>query len=285
MLSLTSLNCGYILASSPYLDDILSNPCDYDRIEITAKKNCCDTTVYTEVITIPTTSGCLIDDWIALLPVSDTLKVHSIKFKNIITGTEFDITLGLDIDGTSDLQDVTTLIDTYFHDHFGSSTGAITSTQSVTSTEYTYTLLGIPETFAPISFDYSIDNIHADLNFNYITSTKNTLYNASGIVFTPTLINNTTFLNGIYQFTITAFKLSGSRVSESNCIFLDCTLKCDLSDRLSALSSEDQIEVLMLHHGLVQGSNCACDCNTLCTLYGRLYSIVYNTQIPNTCGC
>lgn len=113
-----------------------------------------------------------------------------------------------------------------------------------------------------------------------------------GLKIYPLFFGLTEFTEGIYKFSLKRFKEGGQTVMESNCLFLDIDMKCKVASFLDCLLKEQsQTEkpgtiIHLLHYGLVNGSNCGCDCDEMCRIYSELVKLTQHINLQSTdCGC
>ena len=94
----------------------------------------------------------------------------------------------------------------------------------------------------------------------------------------------TVFPDGVYKVVVTQIEDGGAPITtESNCFFMDCSTSCEVAKYVkNLLKTPADVEAHLLHFGLVNGSNCNCNCDELCSLYSKLYNILNNTE---TCLC
>ena len=96
-----------------------------------------------------------------------------------------------------------------------------------------------------------------------------------------------TFTDGIYRVDIKLKTTTGfTRVY--NCIFIDDTFKCRLASLLASLLDGDDTSAMahLIHYSLVNGSNCGCECDEMCSNFDALKTILDNQPVQATdCGC
>tara|TARA_Y100000590_G_scaffold396343_1_gene476995 strand:- start:752 stop:1294 length:543 start_codon:yes stop_codon:yes gene_type:complete len=94
----------------------------------------------------------------------------------------------------------------------------------------------------------------------------------------------TVFPDGVYKVVLTQIESGGAPITtESNCFFMDCSTTCEVAKYIkNLLKTPADVEAHLLHFGLVNGSNCNCNCDEMCSLYSKLYNILNNTE---TCLC
>lgn len=85
-----------------------------------------------------------------------------------------------------------------------------------------------------------------------------------------------TWGDGVYRIVITiSDDDQGNIESEQNCFFVDCETSCKVAKHLKELiAKEEDTEVHLLHFGLVNASNCNCNCEEMCYLYRKLFAIL-----------
>lgn len=286
MLTLTQVGCSSILANSDVIQEFLQNLCLFEKVDIEVNMNCCGTT-HTESINIPQIPGCTVNEWHVNVPKGQTtVTLENMKFRNLLTGSVFMVPGNSTpiVTGPDLVTFVNTVVDTFFHNNFGSPLGTVFALVGVGSVNYDLTIYGLPTNFAAVSTALVVDGIDYEAPFTYWVSAKNTLFTAGGILLQPDIIGADAFPDGVYKIKVTLWRPSGSRVAQQNCLFFDCNTACKVSADLDTATPEEQTELLMLHYGLTKGSNCACDCETLCKMYQRLHTLLTNTEISD-CGC
>jgi hypothetical protein len=286
MLTLTQVGCSSILANSDVIQEFIQNPCLFEKIDLEVGMNCCGTT-HTETIQIPQVPGCSVTEWHINIPKGQTtLVLNNMKFRNLLTGSVFTVPAGsLPITAPVDLVNfVDVTVDTFFFNNTGSTPGTIKGLVGPSAIFYELTILNLPTNFAAVSTSLTVDGLDVEIPFTYWVSGKNTLFTAAGILLQPDIIGADAFPDGVYKVKVTLWRPSGSRVAQQNCLFFDCNTACKVSADLDTATPEEQTELLMLHYGLTKGSNCACDCETLCKMYQRLHTLLTNTEISD-CGC
>lgn len=125
--------------------------------------------------------------------------------------------------------------------------------------------------------------------------TTNVFYITNNVLYIkPALFGLSSFTDGIYKMDIKFIKTNGYTLAE-NCIFVDVTYKCkvaaylqNLIEENASLDKSEQIgnSIHLLHYGLINGSNCGCNCIDLCNLFYILKDLLLTTNPINTdCGC
>lgn len=129
----------------------------------------------------------------------------------------------------------------------------------------------------------------ADLQVN----TSHAYFLGDDLIIKPYFFGGTT-VDGVYRVSIT-INTAQTGVMYTMCIFIDVTLKCKIAaimkdiveENAGAWQTEKKATIIhILHYSLVNGSNCGCNCNEMCTVYDELISILSNID-PTIidCGC
>lgn len=284
MITLKNLSCKSIIASSPALMDFITNPSDYNSLNISLQKNCCDN-IYNDTILA---NSIVQNSYKINLPIVAGLIVKEVWFKNIVTGISFKVSTvnNVSITNSSNFIGITTSINTFFQSNFNNAT-TITSTQ-INVPVYVYTLAAVPTNFSPEKIVYTYTGgIETTEYFISSLSNKNTVASSinSGLIINPQIMDDILFEDGIYTIKTEVISDNGSTITETNCIFVDCTTKCKIADVLPNLNNNEKIEVLMLHYSLVNATNCSCNCKELCDVYTQLYKYIGTTIVNSGCNC
>jgi hypothetical protein len=121
-------------------------------------------------------------------------------------------------------------------------------------------------------------------------------FDSTGITIKPLFFGSDTLVDGVYSFTIKYIKQgTNGLVVESNCLFLDVTLSCSISQTLNQLVEESKDGTLeptssmihLLHYGLTNGSNCGCNCDDMIEAFKELKRLLtgVDPQLIANCGC
>lgn len=101
---------------------------------------------------------------------------------------------------------------------------------------------------------------------------------------------------GVHKYKIKFTDEDGGYTEEQNCAFIDITMKCKVASVMSGIIVEANkqsktpddmaIAATMMHYALVNGSNCACNCEELCKLYKGLADLIdtINPNVSTDCG-
>jgi len=159
---------------------------------------------------------------------------------------------------------------------------------------------GIPDNYVITDAMYGTVFPYTPIPFGQTLPASNIYYfntEEEAIYVKPEFFNGATeFVDGIYKFSIKWIKEGGEGyIYEENCAFIDMTTKCRVAGLLdSALKETEDVNLekmgstaIMLHYGLVNGSNCACNCDGLCEAFKGLINILdtADPNLINDCGC
>jgi hypothetical protein len=287
MLTLDNSGCQFIVANSEQLDTVISNPSDYSSIKIIAKKNCCDT-VYTDTFTLDNTNAYWEN---SLLGLVGGTNITSLRLINIATGKIFEtVSSPVAIPTPSSVStNVDAILTPYLaslgYTFSGSTTTSITGGYRVNLSNT------FPDGFAPIDMTLSYNGVSTVTKwfFGSSSTSSNIQIGAEGLIIGCLLFSDTTLKDGVYTISITTYQVgSGTSVTEQSCVFIDCLTSCSIASIIGNLDQQTTLELLMFHHGLIEGSNCSCsNCATLCDLYKSLQRII-NTysgiSVTNNCS-
>jgi hypothetical protein len=107
-------------------------------------------------------------------------------------------------------------------------------------------------------------------------------------VIIPNLIRD-----GIYWFRVKIFTDANNYTYEEDCAFMDVTYKCkvagyidNLNDTIVTEDKQISTNVHLLHYALTNGSNCGCNCTSLCDVFTELTKLITPiTPQQRSCGC
>lgn len=142
---------------------------------------------------------------------------------------------------------------------------------------YTFTMevvVNCCEEFPPITIDTT--------NFDVV----NRVY-----TLTPEQLSTSweTFKDGIYQIKlIVVNNETGSTETDLSCIFVDCTISCEVTNYLVYNPTAPIEEIVSLHTALKYFSECDCACDKGCELFKRLIrllGVTIDIPKPADCGC
>ena len=177
---------------------------------------------------------------------------------------------------------------------------SVASSVTVTASGNIITVENIPTNFIITDFEYGEEEPFTSIPFGQSVANSNLYYfdtEEEAIYIKPGFFNNATeFRDGIYKFSLKWIKENNTGfITEENCAFIDITTKCRVAGLLNNVIKENadpSLEkiggtVMKLHYGLVNGSNCACNCDGLCEVYKGLIEILdtVDPNITNDCGC
>lgn len=292
-----------IQITSDIITEVITNPFDFEKIDITVKRNCC-TEEFTDTVDITLEKKFNVKIY---KPNNEVYSyVKAVYFKNFDNNETFKIELpsSLLIQDCSDLNELSLLINEYITNNFpesvidpdGSDSDSSTSSELDTGTikticdsssdpiSFIYTIWNLPENIIPIYIDFDYDNVPIMEQFYYNSSDKNSIISVTRLILNPDILALEYFPDSVYTIFLKFTKLSGTQITQSNCTFVDCTMKCKVIEKLKELNEKDQIELLMIHYGLSIGSNCSCECEELCTLFKKL-AIWLDEEIQTNCDC
>lgn len=123
-----------------------------------------------------------------------------------------------------------------------------------------------------ILFDCCTELVNEDKELPYVGTTITVL---------PAInVEDDTFKDGVYQVTITATYENGSIITETRCIFVDTSIKCDVADFIAQAPTS---EVGPLYVILLKTNDCECNCTTACEILKRIREII--GLEPTSCAC
>jgi hypothetical protein len=138
------------------------------------------------------------------------------------------------------------------------------------------------------------DTVTTEIFLNPFTTTAKLELTATGIKVFPAFFGLTEFTDGVYKFDVKSFETDQVTL-ESNCLFVDITFKCKVAALLKCIIEENKIKtgektgtiIHLLHYGLVNGSNCGCNCSDMCVAFRELSALLdsANPEIFTNCGC
>jgi hypothetical protein len=271
-------DCDLIRVESDILEDVSI----YDTLDITMTVNCCDEEV-TEQVTISATP----DNYTATVPENATIDI--IKMRNISTNEEYDVEIGETI---TDCDELGSEVLDALNDGIETSCGAciaFTSTcvdTTPSAIEFTIIVTG---NIIPISITYTLAGIEYTVYFySHIADTIQ--LHEGKLLIRPSMLGLTSFVDGIYNISLSLEGESGANATDQSCFFYDCQTKCDVITFInSSACTTDflETEILMLHYSLTLSSNCGCHCDEMCESFKTLLKKIGNNQNQNSfhCGC
>lgn len=295
----STLKLDSSLITSLFTDNLLS-------LTVTGNINCCKTnnilTEFTKVINLVPAKKWVID---FSVPVNLGSNILSLNFYNTVSGNTYNTITGSPISLATILGNCAseictmesvggyntifkTLIDNWFISN------AITSNVTVTVTGNVVFVSNLPINFIPTTVTYGATLDPDILTVTFITALNKEVYLAGNSVFLNSkFFELDSFTDGVYKVQVVALYLDGSKTTESNCIFVDILTKCMvaswLNDLLAESSKKDSEPVAtmihLLHYALVTGSNCGCNCDSLCQAYKELVCLLNGSKTTSDCGC
>lgn len=143
----------------------------------------------------------------------------------------------------------------------------------------------------PITQFYDVEDLELTTSKFYVAEVDG----IDTLFINPSLFSGTTFVDGIYKFAVKFVKVDGSSILITNCIFIDITMSCKVASTMASILEEATLVtnektatiIHLLHYALVNGSNCGCNCDDMCTVFNGLKNLLLDLdpQILNDCGC
>jgi hypothetical protein len=301
---ITNHNNEYIKVESEFLADIFENPGDYSSVLLRSNKNCCTEDgqeVWSEQeIEVQ-------DKWFLNLSVPVTLEtlIQTLKIKNLATSNVYNVlTTPIDLAYISancpgencNMETfavyfsglIKTAIDTWFAGN------AIASNVTVTITGNDVAIENLPDNFIIESVEYGAGEAYTTILACYSTSDSK-FFITDAVYIHPSFFSESELKDGVYKVQLKIVKDDNSYVIETNCAFIDVTVKCSVAALLQNIITEAKhtqnektsTVIHMLHYALVNGSNCGCNCAELCQAYKDLTALMedIDPQTINDCGC
>lgn len=295
-----TLKLDSALITSFFTDETLAS------LTLKANINCCKVnnvlTEFTRVIDLTLPKKWVID---FTVPVNLGSNILTFNLYNTVSGATHDTIntdyiplasiLGECISENCTMQDAggfdtifKTLIDSWF------TANAISSNVTVTITGNIVSISNLPPNFIPTTVTYGEVEDPDTLIVKFIVPENKGAYLAGNSVFLDAnFFDLETFTDGIYKIETVALYENGSHTVESNCVFVDILTKCMvaswLNDLLQESSKKDNEPVAtmihLLHYALVIGSNCGCNCDSLCQAYKELTCLLNGSKTTSDCGC
>src|SRR5690606_6310796 len=98
---------------------------------------------------------------------------------------------------------------------------------------------GIPEGFALYGGQYGEEEPYTFAPASYGSATQTGAFLGSdGLYLTPEFFDLTSLSDGVYKITLKYNKADNSYVQETNCAFVDITIKCKVAKSLNGLITE-----------------------------------------------
>lgn len=306
-MTISVVNENLIKVVSPYLTAIIAGNADsYTDIDIIADINCCantdcSSTNKTGTLTLATNKWYLdlstpvgLDTILRYFQIQNTLTTQVYNLPNLNTDLGY-------VNATCP-SGVCTLATYASHfsalwkpniDNWFASLG-ITTNVTLTYSNNTLIIDGIPANFDLVGATYGAATPYQLALASYGSATEiNAFLGSDGLYLTPKFFNLDSIIDGIYKITLKYNKADNSYVEETNCSFVDITIKCKVANSLNLLlqeSNDSNLEKLgstihLLHYALVNGSNCGCNCTELCQCYAALIDLLNNVPQTDNCDC
>jgi hypothetical protein len=289
-----------IRIDTSYVQEVLSNPNDYDSIKVDININCCTSncTELVDTYTLPVDAAAPwyinLDTPVKLGNEITRLNIISLKSYHELNVITVPIDLGYIEDNCSTSSCTLETYSVYFTPLFKNQIDAyfltigITSNVTVTFDDNILIIDNIPTLFAPSSVEYGVAAPYAKLYFGYGEVSSKAFISGGGLFIQPDFFSTGKFVNGVYKITVTYTKADGAGyIKEETCSFIDIDLACKVAALLKTVHTNKQsTNAHLLHYALVNGSNCGCNCDDLCKVFKELIDLL-NSVDPQTldCGC
>jgi hypothetical protein len=158
-------------------------------------------------------------------------------------------------------------------------------------------MLDNPESYLQVKVDSTINccpQIYSHTKTSPFTSNTYFDFTSEGIEVKPAffdVVSPNSIIDGVYYFNVKIFTTENNYTYQTNCTFIDITMKCAVAkyiDTLNNITEDGAIatNVHILHYALVNGSNCGCNCIAMCDAFKQLYDILKPiTPQLQGCGC
>lgn len=98
--------------------------------------------------------------------------------------------------------------------------------------------------------------------------------------------------DGIYYLQLDITQENGDKVTESDCIFMNCVTACLMVDSFKTMSTDKNAAIkAMAYHALIASEDCnSCTCADMCLLYNTATDTTCSSSTTTTnastgCGC
>lgn len=302
---ITNFNDRYLKVASEYIPQLMGEG-GITSIVVTGNKNCCTENgaekTYTDTIDGEEGAVWKID---LSTPVGLSAILRELNVQNFNTLSVFNVlssSIDLSYVSTSCVTEPCTLetFDIHFNPLFKDAIDAwftaqgITSNVSVSFAGNTVIVEDLPENFIIYNAAYGTDEPYTEV-FSTYGNSSTVFIVADGILISPSFFEETLLTDGVYKITLKFLKDDNSYVLETNCAFVDIETKCQVAAVLQNILKESLVKgtekvstvIHLLHYGLINGSNCGCNCVELCQVYRELVSLLetVDPNITNDCGC
>jgi hypothetical protein len=272
-----NLDCSYLkLYSSAYESSYNAN--QLSSIQIKVRVNHEDE--ITETINIVQ----LVDEWNLSLTFSLGTIIKQVYLRNIFTNQTFPLLPENSsyIINTTNVLIVENLITGTLNNVLNLSDSI--ADVSIENTKLLITISDLPYYIVADTLSYEYSSVVMDAYFTF-DDNDGYLISNNAIYLLPSFFGKSTFTDGIYHFVTTVLTKQGVLLEEETCFFTDCATSQNLLDSINPdICSEKDVEILMLHYGLIVTSNQECDCSQMQNVFDYLEK---NTDTVNTnpCGC
>lgn len=308
-MTITKFSDKYLKIISDYIQDAITNPEDYDSIEVTGNINCCASNCGNQeasyIIPVLNNNKWVIDltEAVYLNSTLQKINVQSLSALNTVNALTTPIELSYVEDNCSEstlctLETFSSYFTSLFKtelDNFFTSIG-LTTNVTVTISGNEVIFEDFPAGWGLFNVEHGNEEPYTLIPFGYNELGSQAFLGTDGLYVPSTFFSMEEYENGIYHFGVKIYKADGaSFIYEENCAFIDIDIKCKVAALLNKIvkeannTTDEKVSTVahMLHYGLVNGSNCGCNCSQMCEVYRELISIINSADpsIYTDCGC
>lgn len=282
MLKIFNDNCDYIKLESEYFADIIANPGDYQKVAISGSVNECDTSFSQDFeFENPDITGAC--DGVTSFTydlkhiLDNQLDLTEINVKSLVTGEIFNILstdftfdnscytgAGNVIDACPDVATLIALIDAWFTANMAYASIAVNVVDNVLY------ICNLPTNVIPTTITSSNGTIEETNEFQLFGNTY-FFINDGFIYIKPAFFEyaEDKFTDGVYKIHIKIILDDGSYIEQETCAFIDCETKCLVAKKIEGLIENETVSnnIHIAYYGLINASNCGCNCSQLFELY------------------
>lgn len=276
-MKIQNLDCHYLrLYSSAYESSYNKN--QLSSIQIKVKVNHEDEIVKTiNIVQLST-------EWNLTFSFSTGTTITQVYLRNIFTNQSFPLlpensTYEINVSNIVIVED---LINEMLHNVLNLN-DAIANVD-IQGTNLLITISDLPYYIIADKLSYNYLSVEGSAYFSYNDDNDYIISN-DAIYLLPSFFGKTSFTDGIYHFVTTVLTKQNILLEEETCFFTDCATSQNLIDNINTdICSEKDVEILMLHYGLIVTSNQECDCNNMQDVFDYLQKHT-DTINTNPCGC
>lgn len=291
-MTISNIGDQYLVLKSPYISDLINDILNYSKVTVSGEINCGQCSPITQDLSFPSNQN-----WVGdfTTPVLLGSTITNLYLYNIKTGVSVNILDGATINLAPILADcadtsctiqnslisfpafVTSQLENWFglngypgHDITYLATGNILEFGN------------FPPNFILTTATYN--GTSSVVPFTYGKAESAIALIGEGILVSPQFFNLKALVDGIYTMGVKIEKGTPmtSYTEETNCAFVDINMKCKVAAVLQNINKElsnsvterSSATIHLLHYGLVNGSNCGCNCQELCAVFTQLDSLL-----------